>query len=576
MRYSKLISVIGGLVAIIAATVSPAAAAADPDAGTWIWSRTSDAPTPVRLGEKYKDAPEAVKKSKASQSKDLASPEVPTPEHEAQATRRSGAYYIGDGSAKTAAGAVGAPDFVACNANPAGHDPSNAGFVKNHFEFCRWGFNTLTKLTGQGTVAGQVIFKETEVGEGSNEKRTGRIHIKVTDLKVSGVFRGAGMTLAPSATGHPGACTTTFGASANYNAPLAAWNGTTLVYDINGSALSGDQTRRDKPVSCNFRSNWKVDGPQGASDWYRGPDQGMRMDSADYLKVFGKGGEGAIFNRVTPWFAYDYNDASVRQVAEHIFSAYTNPASTEPRIEPAKKIPGWRGSATMLTRNYRDFNAASTQIADRNESAKNSACRRMAKGNPSYQCDEFPFASTKEGAGSGENFSVRYVPDSANLSAGGKLSAWYAQDRILDGDKFQVHIENHGKIVPGSLISMDSGRALDVGGWSAGAAVQIWDFWGGPNQDFTFNDDNELRVYGNNCLDGGAGTPGTPVKSQPCSGAQSQKWVGGVNIPTSAPMVFHVPSGLCLEVGGWGTANGSPVTLWDCHGGANQKWTTRG
>ncbi|WP_405419221.1 ricin-type beta-trefoil lectin domain protein [Streptomyces erythrochromogenes] len=299
------------------------------------------------------------------------------------------------------------------------------------------------------------------------------------------------------------------------------------------------------------------------------------MDSADYLKVFDRGGEGAIFSRVRPWFSYDYNDVSVRQVAEHVFSAYMNPASTEPRVDPAKNIPGWRGGTSTLTRNFRNFDADSAKIADANESAKNAACRKMTKGNPSYQCDEFPFASTKEGAGSGENFSVRYVPASANLSAGGKLSAWYADDRILDGDKFQVHVENHGKIMPGSLISKHANKALDVAGWAPGAPAQIWDFWGGPNQDVTFNDDHELRIFGNHCLDGGAGTAATQVTSQPCSGAESQKWVGGVNIPTSAPMVFHVASGLCLDVSGWGTKNSTPVTLYDCHGGDNQKWTVR-
>lgn len=29
----------------------------------------------------------------------------------------------------------------------------------------------------------------------------------------------------------------------------------------------------------------------------------------------------------------------------------------------------------------------------------------------------------------------------------------------------------------------------------------------------------------------------------------------------------------CLDVSGFGTANGTPVVLWDCHGGQNQLWT---
>ncbi|WP_344439839.1 RICIN domain-containing protein [Kitasatospora nipponensis] len=32
----------------------------------------------------------------------------------------------------------------------------------------------------------------------------------------------------------------------------------------------------------------------------------------------------------------------------------------------------------------------------------------------------------------------------------------------------------------------------------------------------------------------------------------------------------------CLDVDRNGTANGTPIQLWDCHGGANQSWTYNG
>jgi hypothetical protein len=37
--------------------------------------------------------------------------------------------------------------------------------------------------------------------------------------------------------------------------------------------------------------------------------------------------------------------------------------------------------------------------------------------------------------------------------------------------------------------------------------------------------------------------------------------------------VVGVESGLCLDVLGAGTANGTAVEIWGCNGGANQKWT---
>ncbi|MFD7030280.1 ricin-type beta-trefoil lectin domain protein [Streptomyces sp. NPDC059917] len=64
----------------------------------------------------------------------------------------------------------------------------------------------------------------------------------------------------------------------------------------------------------------------------------------------------------------------------------------------------------------------------------------------------------------------------------------------------------------------------------------------------------------------------TRVTVQPCSGADSQKWVGSMSILTSIPSVFHMPSGLCLDVYDRGTTNGTPVILWDCNAAKNQKW----
>jgi hypothetical protein len=36
-----------------------------------------------------------------------------------------------------------------------------------------------------------------------------------------------------------------------------------------------------------------------------------------------------------------------------------------------------------------------------------------------------------------------------------------------------------------------------------------------------------------------------------------------------------VQSGLCLDASGNGTANGTLIHLWACHGGTNQQWNLR-
>ncbi|WP_433456059.1 non-reducing end alpha-L-arabinofuranosidase family hydrolase [Streptomyces sp. CA-142005] len=124
----------------------------------------------------------------------------------------------------------------------------------------------------------------------------------------------------------------------------------------------------------------------------------------------------------------------------------------------------------------------------------------------------------------------------------------------------------------GALRGIGSNRCLDVPGASQtdGTYLQIYDCWGGTNQQWTLTDSNQLTVYGTKCLDvpGHATAPGTRVQIWTCSGGANQQWQ--VN---SDGTVVGVESGLCLEAAGAGTANGTAVQIWTCNGGSNQKWT---
>ena len=54
------------------------------------------------------------------------------------------------------------------------------------------------------------------------------------------------------------------------------------------------------------------------------------------------------------------------------------------------------------------------------------------------QCDEYPFASVREGGASGGPVSGRVIPADQNREGGIQLNNWYEWDRILDGDTFWV------------------------------------------------------------------------------------------------------------------------------------------
>lgn len=51
---------------------------------------------------------------------------------------------------------------------------------------------------------------------------------------------------------------------------------------------------------------------------------------------------------------------------------------------------------------------------------------------------------------------------------------------------------------------------------------------------------------------------------------------GGSAPGASGILIKSDRSGKCLDVAGWGTARGTPVVQWDCHGGANQRWIQTG
>lgn len=56
-------------------------------------------------------------------------------------------------------------------------------------------------------------------------------------------------------------------------------------------------------------------------------------------------------------------------------------------------------------------------------------------------CDEYPFASTYEGAAFGDDrYSARLIDAADNQEAGRRLGQIFRQNRILDGDSFYVRI----------------------------------------------------------------------------------------------------------------------------------------
>lgn len=120
----------------------------------------------------------------------------------------------------------------------------------------------------------------------------------------------------------------------------------------------------------------------------------------------------------------------------------------------------------------------------------------------------------------------------------------------------------------GILKGRESGLCADVPGASQvnGTALALWDCTGGANQSWTATPARQLKVYGTKCLAGGAAN-GAPARIDDCDGSAAQQWTADAD-----GSVVHAGSGRCLDASAHGTATGTALVLWDCSGGANQKW----
>jgi len=129
------------------------------------------------------------------------------------------------------------------------------------------------------------------------------------------------------------------------------------------------------------------------------------------------------------YYILSLSDPSVQAVAQHIYNAEYG-TSASPPLPDQFGVPGANNPLT------RDTNA--TDI-DANRQA---SCNNFVPNGPGDSCDEFPFASTYQGAafvGPGR-FSTEHVPSDQNSQAGSELIGFYLSQRIIDGDPFYALI----------------------------------------------------------------------------------------------------------------------------------------
>jgi hypothetical protein len=217
------------------------------------------------------------------------------------------------------------------------------------------------------------------------------------------------------------------------------------------------------------------------------PNRSLRCDSATY---FANQGEACIFSDVVPHLNYSTKGPEAG-VAKHIRKAQDTPNDTYPRKDGPKEIPGKFINGDVFPPALHRISKDDPR-AKANTLAKDQACanrgpfagrglppelqpKRLRDGVPADEvedCDEYPFRSTREGAGQRDaagnltwNFSVQAVNYSQNRSAGGALPGYYNSDRILlEYDGFYVNITDDppgGPPGPGGGVEVDAGPPVE-------------------------------------------------------------------------------------------------------------------
>ncbi|MFK0293930.1 hypothetical protein ACIQU6_26160 [Streptomyces sp. NPDC090442] len=185
----------------------------------------------------------------------------------------------------------------------------------------------------------------------------------------------------------------------------------------------------------------------------------MNWDAAPYLPNSKatdpkqRGGAAFAYKAVLPYSSKQ--GAPEQAVTDHLNVAHTQPAKTKPP-NPKKDVPGFEVKRPLhrLARDKSRLRA--------NRRAAQSMCvmywgANYATSDPKgpRECDEYPFASTYEGAAQSKyernvlegNFSALPIPKAENKAGGTILSLFYDRNRVLDGrdakgDEVDAYIVN--------------------------------------------------------------------------------------------------------------------------------------
>ncbi|MFE7615002.1 NucA/NucB deoxyribonuclease domain-containing protein [Streptomyces sp. NPDC057496] len=329
-------------------------------------------------------------------------------------------------------------------------------FVKSRFAVCN-GASFLQTWMRNNRPVGESMFNVRVVGTIAKNSRVINFQYYFTDFLTTGTTGASAMSIKTK-----GNIPQSWPAGAKYTrggkmpgtktfAQLKAqrtFNETVTAKTGQGSMKSLDLLFAvyEPDISYTPPPGWTLRGALGGKLFMLAP----RWESASYLANSTGGGKpekkgAATFSYLTTLALSAKQGAEEQAEAAHIRQAFLVPQDTKPYMS-AKKVPGQIAKDPL-------HRTVSKVRNEKNRAAAVKQCKRY--WGPNYtnggkECDEYPFASTYEGAAEPEfdqeakkfNFSAKPIPKDDNQAGGLILKSFYGKNRIIDGfdDGFIVKI----------------------------------------------------------------------------------------------------------------------------------------
>ncbi|MEJ3745539.1 PKD domain-containing protein [Actinomycetes bacterium KLBMP 9797] len=386
---------------------------------------------------------------------------------------------FGEPAGASSAVAAAPISVVDCAADP--YADTTGGFVIDHYNWCYTVGYSVELQVCQINILG-LCLKDREIGTASwrmsvkgdgwdadmPEARPGMSQIgfiaMIHDIEVSNPLLEAmalqlDLTCDPEGT----ALCQALPGETQTNRTVAEWRGDSGTYfrylvDPDFGAVG-----RDKLSWFDFDIKTTTSYPSANSlnDTVRG--NSFRCDSAVYLK----GERGCVFDNVVEILTYSMDSRTkYRKAALHMWEAYNQPAKTKPDL-PGKNVPGnaLAPQRRALTRLFEPYDSA---IARDNNAEAVRTCKQWWGDDYSqggqFECDEFPFKTTYQGASlANGHYSARVIDATDNGSSGGVWSNWSWKQRVLHEDSFYINLKLDDGGAGGGTPLPDGGPAVSAG-----------------------------------------------------------------------------------------------------------------